>query len=111
MARHRILNTMKRLEIVLDCARLPAVRRLLDDHATGYTIVHDATGYGHHGLREREMVVLITVVTREHFDEMADVLYPMFADRSGVVMISDVDVLRGEHFVPECRGQNLVHGI
>ncbi|HTJ26971.1 MAG TPA: P-II family nitrogen regulator [Candidatus Limnocylindria bacterium] len=111
MARRRVLNSMKRLEIVLECAQLTAVRRLLDDHATGYTIVHDVTGYGHHGLREREMILVLTVVTREHFDPIVDALLPMLGDRSGVVMISDVEVLRGEHFVPELRGRKLVHGI
>jgi nitrogen regulatory protein PII len=111
MPRRRLLNTMKRLEVVLECSQLPAVRRLLDDHATGYSVVHDVTGFGHHGLRERCMILVITVVTREHFEAIIDALFPILANRSGVVMISDVDVLRGEHFVPELRGQTLVHGI
>jgi nitrogen regulatory protein PII len=109
MARRRVLNTMKRLEIVLECAQLPPVRRLLDQHATGYTVVHDVTGFGHHGLREREMILLVTVVTREHFDPIVDALIPLLGQRSGVVMISDVEVLRGEHFVPELRGRTLIH--
>lgn len=102
---------MKRLEIVLECAQLPAVRRLLDDHATGYTVVHDVTGFGHHGLRERALIFVITVVTREHFDPIVDALLPLLGTRSGVVMISDVEVLRGEHFVPELRGRAVFHGI
>ena len=107
MARRRILNTMKRLEIALERGQLPAVRALLDEHATGYTVIPDVTGFGHHGFREGELVLLLTVVTREHVDAILDELVPMLNDRSGVVLISDVSVLRGEYFTPEVRDKVL----
>lgn len=101
MARRRIFNTMKRLEIVLEHDQLPHVCRLLSEHATGYTVIRDVTGFGHHGHREGDVVVLVTVVTRDHVEPIIDMVVPMLNQRSGVVLISDVEVLRGEYFVPE----------
>ena len=92
---------MKRLEIVLERDQLGQVCRLLDGHATGYTVIQDVTGFGHHGHREGDVVVLVTVVTRDHVEPIIDIVVPMLNQRSGVVLISDVEVLRGEYFVPE----------
>jgi nitrogen regulatory protein PII len=106
--RRRILNTMKRLEIVLERDQIPMVCGVLSQHATGYTIIPEVTGYGHHGTRkEGETVLLVTVVTRDHVDPILDILIPLLNQRSGVVLISDVQVLRGEHFVPELKTQTL----
>jgi nitrogen regulatory protein PII len=102
MPRARIFNTMKKLEIALERDQLSAVCNLLDAHATGYTVIHDVTGYGHHGFRDGDIVLLITVVTRDHVDPILDELVPMLNRRSGVVLLSDVNVTRGEYFVPEC---------
>lgn len=98
---------MKRLEIALERDQLPAVQALLDDHATGYTVIREVTGFGHHGLREGEIVLMVTVVTRDHVDAILDELVPMLNERSGVVLLSDVHVLRGEYFVPEVRDRVL----
>lgn len=102
---------MKRLEIVLEHEQLGPVRRLLDQHATGYTVIKDVTGFGHHGFREGEIVLLVTVVTREHVDPIVDAVVPMLNERSGVVLISDVAVLRGEYFVPELQRSKTYRGI
>ncbi len=107
MARRRILNPMKRLEIVLEREQLPVMQELLDQHATGYTVIPGITGFGHHGFRENQIVLLVTVVTRDHVDPILDQLIPMLNERSGVVVISDVAVLRGEYFVPEIKDQQL----
>jgi nitrogen regulatory protein PII len=103
--RRRILNTMKRLEIVLECDELPAVQRVLDEHATGYTVIPGVTGLGHHGRHDDDIVLLVTVVTRDHVDPIVDQLLPILNTCSGVVLITDVQVLRGEHFVPEVKRQ------
>jgi len=106
--RRRILNTMKRLEIVLERDQIPMVCGVLSEHATGYTIIPEVTGYGHHGTRkEGEVVVVVTVVTRDHVDPILDILGPLLDQRSGVVLISDVQVLHAEHFVPELKAQAL----
>lgn len=105
--RRRVLNTMKRLEIVLEQDQLTGVRSVLEKHATGYTMVPTCTGFGHHGFREENLVLVVTVVTFEHIDPILDALLPILDQRSGVVLISDVQVLRGEHFVPEVRDRAL----
>jgi nitrogen regulatory protein PII len=109
--RRRILNTMKRLEIVLEREQLPMVCSVLGEHATGYTVVPHVTGYGHHGAREQgDIVLVVTVVTRDHVDPILDILVPLLDQRSGVVLITDVQVLRGEHFVPELKTRVLPRG-
>ncbi|MEA2720073.1 MAG: hypothetical protein QOJ39_1937 [Candidatus Eremiobacteraeota bacterium] len=101
--RRRILNTMKRLEIVLERDQLPMVCRVISEHATGYTVIPDVTGFGHHGHREGDLVVVVSVVTRDHVDPILDMLVPLLNRRSGVVLVTDVSVLRGEYFVPEIK--------
>jgi nitrogen regulatory protein PII len=103
--RRRILNTMKRLEIVLERDQLPAVQRVLSEHSTGYTVIPDVTGYGHHGVHEDDIVLMVAVVTRDHVDPIVDRLLPILNTCSGVVLITEVQVLRGEHFVPEVKSQ------
>jgi nitrogen regulatory protein PII len=101
--RRRILNTMKRLEIVLERDQLPAACAILRDHATGYTVIPEVTGFGHHGPRDRDNVVVVTIVTKDHVDPIIDQLMPLLDQRSGVMLITDVQVLRGEYFVPELK--------
>jgi nitrogen regulatory protein PII len=99
---------MKRLEIVLERDQIPMVCGVLGQHSTGYTIIPEVTGYGHHGKRESgETVLLVTVVTRDHIDPILDILIPLLNQRSGVVLISDVQVLRGDHFVPELKARTM----
>jgi hypothetical protein len=101
--RRRILNTMKRLEIVLERDQVSAVRGVLQEHATGYTVIPGCTGFGHHGQRDGDLVLLVTVVTRDHADPILDAVLPLLDQRSGVVLITDVQVVRGEYFVPEMK--------
>ena len=71
-------------------------------------MIPSCTGFGHHGIREDDLVLLVTVVTFEHIDPILDAARADALDkRSGVVLISDVQVLRGEHFVPEVRDRAL----
>jgi nitrogen regulatory protein PII len=108
--RRRILNTMKRLEIVLERDQVEMVCRVICEHATGYTLIPDVRGFGHHGYHEHDMVVIVTVVTRDHVDPILDVLLPLLNRRSGVVLVTDVSVVRGEHFVPELKQQAAPRG-
>ncbi len=94
---------MKRIEIVVESVCLAALLRLIEQHATGYTLVPGATGLGQHGYREQDMVVLVTVVTEDHLNAIIEAILPTLNDRANVVLISDVSVLRAEHFIPEVR--------
>jgi nitrogen regulatory protein PII len=105
--RRRIMNTMKRIEVVLEQEQLEMVCRVICQHATGYTLIPGVHGFGHHGAHEGNMAVVVTVVTRDHVDPILDVLLPLLNNRSGVVLVTDVAVVRGEYFVPELKGRQL----
>ena len=105
MARKRIYNAMKRLEIVCEREALPAVKMILDCEATGYTVLRDVWGSGHHGERYGDLAMVVTVVTLDHVDTILDQLLPILDRSSGIVSIGDVNVLRGEYFTPECAGR------
>ena len=63
---------MKRMEIVVEASRLDAFIAVIGKHATGYTLLPNAAGLGEHGYRERDMVVLVTVVTEDHLDAIIE---------------------------------------
>jgi hypothetical protein len=66
-------------------------------------VVPGATGLGEHGFHGQDMVVLVTVVTDEHLDAILEAILPSLHERANIVLISDVIVLRAEHFIPEVR--------
>ncbi len=103
MRRERFLSKMKRIEIVVEAQRIDALVRIVEKHATGYTLVPGATGLGEHGFRELGMVVLVTVVTEEHLDAIVEAILPSLNERANIVLVSDAMVLRAEHFIPEVR--------
>jgi len=107
MRRQRILSKMKRIEIVVESDRVEALVRLVEHHATGYTLIPGATGLGEHGYREQKMVVLVTVVTADHLEAIIDAILPSLNERANIVLITDVTVLRAEHFIPEVRAAAL----
>jgi len=102
------METYKRrkVEIVVERPRAEAViARVAALGATGYTLIPDVVGKGHHGLRGRGEVldvfrnVLIIVITTEDIAEkiLAE-SKSLLANYTGIVYASDVDVVRGEHF-------------
>jgi nitrogen regulatory protein PII len=103
MRRERFLSKMKRVEIVVEAQQIDRLVRIVEKHATGYTLVPGVTGFGEHGLREQGMVVLVTVVTEEHLDAILAAILPSLNERANILLVSDVMVLRPEHFIPEVR--------
>lgn len=103
MRRERFMSRMKRVEIVVESALVDGLIKIVEGHATGYTLVPGATGLGQHGYRERDMVMLVTIVTEDHLDAIIEAILPSLNDRANIVLISDVAVLRAEHFIPEVR--------
>lgn len=103
MRRQRTYSKMKRVEIVVETSRVQALIGLIEAHATGYTLIPGATGVGEHGLRERDITVLVTVVTAEHLDAIVEAIVPTLSERANIVLITDVAVLRPDHFMPEVR--------
>lgn len=107
MPRTRPMSKMKRLEMVVEKPTIPTVIKMLEKHATGYTIVPNVTGFGAHGARSDDIVLLVTVTTSDHVDPILESVMPLLNGRSGIVMVTDVAVQRAEHFIPEVRAAQI----
>jgi len=99
---------LKKIEIVVPGEREGFVRDLLDRAgATGYTLIRDIAGMGHHGFHEgrllfndrASLIMIMAVGTEETIHKVASGLRPLFEKSSGVMFISDTRVVRLEHFV------------
>lgn len=103
MRKPRLMSKMKRIEIALETARRDEVLKLIEQHATGYSIVPNVTGFGEHGFRDGHMTLIVAVVTDDHMEAILDLIMPVLKERSGIVTVTDVRVVRPEHFMPEVR--------
>jgi nitrogen regulatory protein PII len=86
---------------------------LLDNKATGYTIIHNISGKGHHGFHTAHpmfnemdsIVMLMSVVAPEKVEPILAGLKPLFDRYTGVMFVSDVGVSRVEYFSPRSAPQ------
>ncbi len=85
----------------------PFVTELLDKvQASGYTIIGNISGKGHHGLREahfmfseqESQVMIMAVVPVDKVEPILAGLRPLFERHSGVMFVSDVAVSRQDYF-------------
>jgi nitrogen regulatory protein PII len=97
----------KRIEIIVEAPVLRLVTERLDAlGATGYTVVPALGGRGRGGSWRREglvsdvgqMVVIICIVDAERASGIVDSVYEVVSRQIGVVTISDVHVIRDDHF-------------
>ena len=101
------LHPMKEIRVIVSGDNRPFVTDLLDRvQATGYTIIGNVSGKGHHGVREahfmfseqESLVMIMTVVPEEKVEPILAGLRPLFDRYSGVMFVSDVTVSRNEYF-------------
>ena len=100
------LHPMKEIRIIIEGEQLKFATDLLDHKATGYTVIHNISGKGHHGFHTAHpmfneidsIVMLMTVVTPENVEPILAGLKPLFAHHTGVMFVSDVAVSRLEYF-------------
>lgn len=97
----------KRIEIVVEA---PVLNRLLDKldkvAVTGYTVLPALAGRGREGSWRGEnlvgdtghMVVVICVTSPDRVDQVLDAAYAIISRQIGIVTVSDVHVIRAEHF-------------
>jgi nitrogen regulatory protein PII len=99
---------MKEIKIVVQGDQLKFVTELLDrTGATGYTIINNVSGKGHHGFHEGHLlfndtssqVIVFTVVPDSKVEPILAGLGPLFNRHSGAMFVTDVAVSRREHFV------------
>jgi nitrogen regulatory protein PII len=101
------LHLMKEIRVVVAGEHRAFVTELLDKvQATGYTIIGNVSGKGHHGFREshfmfndqESLVIIMTVVPEEKVEPILAGLRPLFDRHSGVMFVSDVSVSRRDRF-------------
>ena len=102
------LHPMREIKIVIQGEHLKFVTDLLDRvGATGYTIINNVSGKGHHGLHESHLffndtsslVIVFTVVPDERVEPILVGLSPLLNKYAGTMFVTDVAVSRREYFV------------
>jgi len=102
------LTPMKMLQVVVPGDRFEGVKELLAlAQVSGYTVVPNVSGMGHHGYHEGRLlfnemnsqVMVIAVVTEAQLDPIVSGLEELFERGSGVVFVSDCGVRRYGYFV------------
>jgi PII-like signaling protein len=97
----------KRLEIVIEHpARKGLVAILEAQRVTGYSVVPVISGSGQHGPWEEAgqvtaaegMVMVICIVDVARAESVLQAVYDYIKPRKAIMMVSDVQVVRGERF-------------
>ncbi|GFZ98444.1 P-II family nitrogen regulator [Elstera cyanobacteriorum] len=95
----------KKIELIVESAYLSPMLAMIDaTGATGYTVIRDLIGRGRHGERGREAlgensnVLIIVICTPVIADRILEGSQRILGDGFGIVTVSDVQVLRAEHF-------------
>jgi nitrogen regulatory protein PII len=105
-----VLHPMKEIRIIIEGEHLKFVRDLLDKvKATGYTVISNISGKGHHGFHEGHLmfndtssqVMIFTVVPEEKVEPILAGLSPLFNRHSGSMFVSDVAVSRRDRYIAE----------
>ncbi len=101
------LTRMTKVEVVVAGEDVPTVRQVFAAaDATGWTSVSNVSGLGHGGMHQGALLfneraaleLLITVVPDERADALVAGLRELFAERSGVMFVSETYVSRPEYF-------------
>jgi len=100
------LHRRKKIEIIVEQSMLARVIDVVDRAgATGYTVVPTSAGKGRHGIRRDTDVVgvfrnvlVIVVANAEVAANIVERAGALSRDVVQILVVSDVDVLRGEHF-------------
>ncbi|MGC4097646.1 MAG: P-II family nitrogen regulator [Nitrospira sp.] len=101
------LHPMKEIRVIIAGEHRSFVTDLLDRvKVTGYTIIGNISGKGHHGVREAHFMfseqesleMILTVVTEEKVEPILAGLKPLFERHSGFMYVADVAISRLEYF-------------
>lgn len=100
------LYKKKRLEIIVEAARSRAVIEMIENAgARGYTVVPQVSGKGNRGVRDDAHIsdvfrnILIIVIAAEDIaGRIIDQSQTLLENYAGIVVVSDVEVVRDEHF-------------
>lgn len=103
-----VFHNLKKIEIVVKGQQEKFVCDLLQScGVTGYTLIRDVAGMGHHGFHEgrllfndqASLVMAMAVASQETIRKVASGMKPLLEKHSGVMFVTDTQVLRLEHFL------------
>lgn len=98
---------MKEVRVILPGEQQSFVIEILDSlNISGYTIIKNLSGKGHHGFHAshpmfdetESLLMIMTVVPEEKVAPILSGLTPVFDRYTGVMFVSDVAVSRLEYF-------------
>lgn len=100
------LYKKKRLEIIVEAARSRAVIEMVENAgARGYTMVPQVSGKGNRGVRDDahlsdvfRNVMIIVIAAEDVANRIIDQSQALLEHYAGIVAVSDVEVVRDEHF-------------
>jgi PII-like signaling protein len=97
----------KRIEIMVEAPLMRRVLSILDDQGvSGYTVLPALAGRGKDGSWDRDglvgragaVVQVLCIVDASRVDAMLEPLFALVSRQIGIVTVSDVQVIRPEHF-------------
>jgi nitrogen regulatory protein PII len=103
-----VFHPLKKIEIIVKGDKQQFVSDLLENSgATGFTLIKDISGKGHHGFHEgrllyndtASLVMFMAVASDDTIRKVASGLKPLFEKASGVMFVSEAHVVRLEHFM------------
>jgi nitrogen regulatory protein PII len=100
------LHPKKRIEIVVEASCAPRILEMIEaTGAKGYTLLHEVSGKGHRGVRNDSHltdvfrnVLIIVIAAESTAREIIRKSQPLLENYAGIVTVSDVEVVRNEHF-------------
>lgn len=96
----------KKIELVVEAVHVPAVTALLERLGVpGYTVLPVIAGKGHQGLRRAgdpaglgDSAMIVVIASDAVAGRVLDEADAILRDRMAIIAVSDVRVLRGDHF-------------
>ncbi len=107
------LHPMKEVRVIVSGEHRAFVTQVLDKvQASGYTIIGNISGKGHHGVHEahfmfsetESLIMIMAVVPQDKVEPILAGLRPLFDRHSGVMFVADVAVSRHEYFAKPSGG-------
>lgn len=107
MSNELSLYALKKIEVILKGDSLSYIEDVLKKAGvTGYTILRDVSGMGHGGFHGGRLLfndrdsyaMLVTVAPENSVNKILTGLKPFLETHSGVVFVSDTQVLRQDYF-------------
>lgn len=102
-----ILHKMKKIEVIVSGEHESLISNMLNEaNASGFTLIRNISGKGHHGFHEGKLlfndkavlVMFIAVAPEEAIANIAIGMKSLLEQSSGVMFVSDVSVARVDYF-------------